>query len=100
MTVEDLKAYVGTTDVDNDYCQSCWDAAVVLVSKYIGTTAVPQPAIDRATLEVAAELYNHKSAPNGISQFATFDGQSALRIARDPMVAAYAILNPYLVVGF
>lgn len=100
MTFEDLKVYVGGDD--DTYIQQCWNQAQIMVNAYTAgaRTAIPSEIRDRATLEVGAELYNRKNAPNGIAQFASFDGQSPVRIARDPMQAAYAILNPYVVVGF
>lgn len=99
MTFEDLMQYVGGDD--STFIAQCWAEADLMVSVYVAGAfkEIPQEILDRATLEVGAELYNRKNAPNGIQQFASFDGQSAVRIARDPMQAAYAILKPYVVIG-
>jgi hypothetical protein len=60
---------------------------------------VPEAILNRAYIEVASELYNRQSAPNGISQFASPDG-SPIRIRRDPMAAVYELLRPFLPGGF
>lgn len=60
---------------------------------------VPETVVDRAVLEVAAELFHRKQTKNGISQFATVDTPSPMRIARDPLVAARPLLAPYLTRG-
>jgi hypothetical protein len=56
--------------------------------------------VTRAILECGSELFYRRNAPSGITQFATPDGQSAVRVARDPMVGAYPILAPYMAAGF
>ena len=84
---------------DEEFIRSCGDQAQALVTTRVGTAEVPEVILDRAIIEVASELYNRQSAPNGISQFSAPDG-SAIRVARDPMVAAYPILSPYLGLGF
>jgi len=57
---------------------------------------VPATALLRARIECGSELFHRRSAPNGIAQFATLDGGSAVRVARDPMIAAYPILTPWV----
>lgn len=101
---ERLTAYVkagaaATSSADQEFIESCLGEAEALVAKKIGAATVPQEARDRAVLEVASELFNRRAAPNGISQFAGPDG-SAIRVARDPMVGAYPILQPFLELGF
>lgn len=94
-------AKLGQEGVD-EFADQCWDEADALVTAYISEAnldAVPEEIIGRATLEVGAELFHRKNTKNGLSQFATADGQ-AVRIARDPMVAAYPLLNRYLPGGF
>lgn len=95
----DLKSHVGASDEDNLFCQWCEEEAEELVTKYVGTVEVPDAILSLAIVEVGSEIYHRRSAPNGIAQFAAFDG-SIIRVARDPMVAAYAILKPYLPLGF
>ena len=57
---------------------------------------LPLPIVNRAILEVGAELFHRRQAPSGISQFATPDGSSAVRVARDPMIAARDMLAPFV----
>ena len=91
-----LAAYVG--DVPNDsFLRECAAQAATLIRDQVGSAPVPADILERATIEVAAELYHRRSAPNGIKNFADgFDGTAAIRVARDAMVAARPILAPYL----
>lgn len=100
MTVSDLTtrlaAYVGDVPVD-DYLRSCVTEATSLVGSQVGSVTIPQDVHDRAVMEVAAELFHRRSAPNGIKSFADgLDGASAIRVARDALVAARPLLAPYL----
>lgn len=108
VTLADLKLHVGATE--DDYDAMLADhllEAQALVGKYakawdettetfVSHPSIPEAVLDRAVLEVAADLFNRRNAPNGImnQQFATTDGvgYGAVRIARDPMAAAYKIL--------
>lgn len=90
-----LKAYVGAPDSDNSFVSDCWDQAHLLVDTFVGTVVVPAAVLTRAKIECGSELYHRRSAPNGIAQFATLDGGSAVRVARDPMIGAYPLLYPY-----
>ena len=85
--------------VDDVFVQACWATAETMITDYIGDDVIPAEIIDRATLMVGSELYHQRNAPNGVAQFASYDG-SPIRVARDPMVAAYPLLNRYKVVGF
>lgn len=100
MPVADLAAYVSPGAAlpasAEAFAASCWAQAEALVAQHIGDADVPAPISDRAALEVAAELFHRRQAPNGISQFATPDGGGAVRVARDPMVAAYPLLAPFV----
>jgi hypothetical protein len=82
---------------DASFLESCADEAVALVARHAGTdiVVIPVSVLTRAYVEVASELYNRRSAPNGITQFAAPDG-SAVRVARDPLVAAYPLLSPFM----
>lgn len=62
-----------------------------LVENWIGSRTIAEPIRDRAIIEVAAELFYHQAARNGVSDFGGADLQP-FRIARDPMKAAYPIL--------
>lgn len=101
-----LTAYVksGTASIssaDQDFIDSCAGEAAAMVERECGSylASVPAEIIQRATIEVGSELYNRRSAPNGISQFTSADG-GAIRVARDPMVAARPMLSPFLPGGF
>ena len=99
MTWQDLKAYVNAPAADDDLVEANWDEASELIDVFIGTSEVPAVILDRARIVVGAELYGQRAAPNGIAQFATFDGQSAIRVARDPMTGAYPLLGRYVPLG-
>ena len=99
MTVAQLKAYVGAPDSDDTFVTACWDEAVALVAKFVGTATVPATILLRAKIECGSELFHRRSAPNGIAQFATLDGGSAVRVARDPAIAMYPLLIPYVGLG-
>ena len=92
----DLASYVGADVADNAYVTQCWNAAVVLVEEYVGSAIVPDEVLERAFLEVGSELFHRRNAPNGVTQFASFDG-TAIRVARDPMIGAYSILAKWVV---
>lgn len=96
---DELKAYVGAPDSDNAFVSDCWDQAHTLVDHFVGTVVVPADVLKRAKIECGSELYHRRSAPNGVAQFATLDGGSAIRVARDPMVGAYPLLTPYTGLG-
>ena len=96
--VDDLRVFVGASTSDTDFLTICLNSAVDLVEAYVGDNDVPSNVLDDAYLQVGSELYHRRNAPNGISQFAAFDG-SALRIARDPMSSTYPLLNRYVTGG-
>jgi hypothetical protein len=93
VTLADFQAYVGTEETT--FPQACLDTATSLVSRYIGEATIPSAVLNQALLVVASEVYHRRSAPNGIAQFASMDG-SPVRVAKDPMNPAYAILKPYV----
>jgi hypothetical protein len=96
VTLEEFQAYVGTDE--STFPQECLTAGLALVTKYIGAvTTVPTAIADQATLIASSEIFHRRSAPNGVAQFASFDG-SPVRVAKDPMNAVYPLLIPY--VGF
>ena len=98
MNATDLQEYVGAPDSDAAYVEQCWDEATSLVSVYVGDIEIPIAILDRATLEVGSELYHRRQAPNGIAQFSSMDG-TPVRVARDPMLGAYPLLNRYIGLG-
>lgn len=101
MDADDLGEYVKASDEDSAFVKECWDSAVALVTNRIGpnTALVPTSIRDSAYLAVGAEFFHKRQAPNGIAQFAALDG-APVRVARDPMVAGNAILDPFLPMGF
>lgn len=98
MTAAALLTYVNAGEGDLDFATECFNEATSLVGKFVGTFVVPEPVLKRAVKEVGAELFHRRAAKNGIAQFATTDG-APVRVARDPMVAAYPILNRYVGLG-
>lgn len=91
-----LGRYVGDVP-QTDYLKECISVAWLSVNHFVGTVVIPPYILDRAVLEVAAELYHRKNAPNGIKSYAdAFDGASAIRVARDALVAARPLLTPYM----
>jgi hypothetical protein len=95
---DDLTTYVGAQigGVDEHFIQNhCWTPAVSLVDTFIGTATVPAAIRTRAIMECGAELYNRRSAPGGIAQFASFD-QAPMRLARDSMTRSYDLLSPFV----
>lgn len=94
-----LRAYVGApASVADEALEEAWDRAAGLVTKFIGSATVPPVEVAGSKKEVASELFHRKNAPNGISQFADGRG-NPVRVARDPMVAAYKTLAPYVGLG-
>lgn len=98
MAWTDLKEYVGAPDSDDAFVETCYEDASSMVAVFIGQAYVPVNIVSRAVLEVGSELYHRRSAPNGIAQFSTFDG-TPIRVARDPMIGAYPLLNRYVGLG-
>jgi len=99
VTVEQIREYVGASANDADFLAGCLAESEALVTRFAGEVEVPEAIIDRAVIEVASELFHRRQAPNGVAQFATVDGSSPIRVARDPLVAAYPILTPWTGVG-
>ncbi len=89
-----LQEYVGAPDSDAAFAVECFVEASMLVSKYVGAAEVPLEIRQRAMIEVGSELYHRRQAPMGIAQFSTID--NPVRIARDPMNAAYPLLNKWV----
>jgi hypothetical protein len=94
VTVEQLQDYVGTKE-EGSYIEGCLSSATLLVNNYIKTAAVPANIKDQAILTAASELFHRRSAPNGVAQFASLDG-NPVRIAKDPMNAVYPLLLPFV----
>lgn len=91
----DLKAYVGSSDIDDSFVEDCYLTAKDLIATYVKSAKVPAQVLKRCYLEVGSELYHRRSAPMGVSQYATYDG-APIRIARDPLIGVYPLLNRYM----
>lgn len=110
VTASKLTSYVGASEGEQgDMIAGCLAEAQALVDRYnvkaddLGgyvPSNAPEVIVDRAVLEVAADLWNRRNAPNGVmnAQFENFGGDqgAAVRIARDPMQAAYKILGRWV----
>lgn len=95
--MEEFQAYVGTDETD--FPQECLTSGLALVTRFIGAvTTVPTALKDQATLIASSELFHRRSAPQGVAQFASLDG-TPVRVARDPMIAVYPLLQPYVGYG-
>lgn len=100
-----LTAYVtpgarSTSDADAAFIQQCLIEAWGLVGQAIGTTTtVPDEIRERAVIECGSELFARRQSPSGVTQYADATG-APVRLARDPMTGARAILAPYLPLGF
>lgn len=110
MTVDaaTLAAYVGT-DPARTGLEADLEEALALVTRFnrvrgedgtFGPSAAPESAVDDAVLQVAAGLFDRRTAPTGAvqEQYGTADGvgSSPVRIARDPLAPAYKILRPWV----
>ena len=94
VTLEEFQAYVGTDETV--FPQECLTAGSALVSAYIGEIdTVPVSIEDQAILIASSELFHRRSAPNGVAQFASFDG-APIRVAKDPMNAVYPLLTRWV----
>jgi hypothetical protein len=94
VTLEEFQAYVGTDETT--FPQECLTAGSGLVDTYIGEVlTVPVALRDQAILIASSELFHRRSAPNGVAQFASFDG-APIRVAKDPMNAVYPLLQRYV----
>ena len=93
VTLEEFQAYVGTEETV--FPQECLTAGQALITRYIGEVEdIPTAIEDQAVLIASSELFHRRSAPQGVAQFASMDG-TPVRVARDPMIAVYPLLQPY-----
>ena len=97
VSLADLQAYIGTEET-GEFIEECLDAGKALVNNYIGEGEVPSHIRYQAELIASSELFHRRSAPNGISQFASMDGQP-VRMGKDPMTAVYPLLLPFVGYG-
>lgn len=94
VTLVDFQQYLGTTE-EGDFIESALSAGNALVGRLIGDVdTVPNEVHNQAILIAASEIYHRRSAPNGVAQFAAFDGQP-VRVAKDPLNAVYPLILPF-----
>ncbi|GAA4627274.1 hypothetical protein [Cellulomonas oligotrophica] len=99
-----LIEYVGAHDSEADEALAGrkYDEAAALVDRYIGAGyahLVPATVRDEQVLEVASKLWQRRLAPNGDATYNTLDG-APTPAPRDPMAAAYPVLDRFLPGGF
>lgn len=104
VSVSELQAYVGASDADSALLSTCLETSNALIDNFVGSPDNPiyleaAPIVNLAILQVAAELFQRRAAPNGITQFATIDGSAGMRVARDPMQSVYPLLRPWVGLG-
>lgn len=92
---QNLAQYLQTDETD--YVRRCEIEAIHLVTRHIGSKSseVPDSIIQKAILEVGSEIYHRQSTRDGVESFGGLDFNPK-RISRDPLRAAYDLLNPYL----
>lgn len=92
---ERLKRYVNASEVDDELVRESWNQAKALVDTFVGQADVPAPILDLAYVQTGSELFARRSAPSGVSQFAT-GGENPVRLARDPMTGTYPLLRRFV----
>lgn len=98
---EPLRRYVdATSEEDVAAVAEDWAQAVALVGKHLLENDTEPGDVDAAVLtgaivDCGADLYGRRSAPFGVTTFATGEGVGA-RVSNDPMMRARAKLAPFL----
>lgn len=106
--VERLNSYVRSgahslSTADSAFLDECLDQAVAMVDNECGTAVdrVPLAVLHGCYIDCASELYQRRSAPQGVTQFASPDGGvSAVRTSRDPLGGVRQRLAPFIGGGF
>lgn len=91
-----LAERIGADPSRADALTETLDEATAIVSRIVGDVAVPTPVLRRAIIDTAADLWNARSAPNGVATFADANGTVPLRVSRDRSATARALLRPWL----
>lgn len=97
VSVQQVSDYVGAEPTEVNDVARCLNAAVVLISAYIGSTVIPTDILDQCTLDVAFNLYMRQTSVSGSPSQMTFDapGMGNL-VPRDPLTIVYPLLNRYV----
>lgn len=101
VVVTDLKAYVGSTSInDQAALERALALAVVLVDEFVygaylvdDLRPLPTVVLDEAYLLVAAELFERQEKPDGMYE----SGGPVMRTTRDPLKPALGLLRRWLV---
>lgn len=100
---DDLVSYLEVSEGESKNvaeAQRAWRVAVALVDNFCldaGAT-VPQVILDQCYILTGAESFQRRQSPGGVTQFA--DGTAnPIRLAKDPMTPAYALLTPFVGLG-
>lgn len=96
-TLADLKAYLDIESTKDDpFISACAATADVLIAQHVGLAVVPEEILDRAALEVGAELYIRRATRGAnAGQIGNLEGPT-FRTARDPLTGVYAMLAPFV----
>ena len=97
VTLADFQSYLGT-DETGDFISSALTAGHAMVDKFQGDATVPGEVHRQAILMCSSEIFLRRSSPQGVTQFASMDG-NPVRAAKDPMNAARELLRPYTSFG-
>jgi hypothetical protein len=74
------------------------EQAAALIDQHARTACIPDKVRVLACVAVARDLHTATQAPGGV--YSPFGDGGAVRLARDPMKAAYPLLAPYVGGGF
>lgn len=94
VTIQQFRDYV-STDEDSTFVTNCLVAGKALVDRYVGTATVVDHILDEAYLIASSELFYRRQSPQGVTQFATMDG-NPVRAAKDPLNAVYPLIAPFV----
>lgn len=80
------------------YLASCAATATDMVVAHCGPAVidVPRRVLDRAVLEVAANLYHRRATLGGVTGLEDTETTMGESVPRNPMTPAYPILRPYM----
>uniref|UniRef100_UPI0035645BBD hypothetical protein n=1 Tax=Actinotalea sp. TaxID=1872145 RepID=UPI0035645BBD len=98
-----LASGTGQGSISDDELGLLYDQADALVQQYAGARAAEllaaQPAMmTRCTLDAADRLHALEVSPNGAAVYGDLEA-TPQRVARDPLIAVYPILDRFLEAG-
>lgn len=102
--LDDLRTLVGADAADDAALTSDLQLATDLVDRYLDDAGDPDdlPPVGvktRATVQVAADLFNRRNAPNGVvlEQYGEEANPVPVRLGRDPVASARDLLAPWVI---